>query len=210
MSARSFIGLLLIVSLPSFFKAGEMRTWTSAGGRTAEGELVSKAEKTITLKLPNGAESEVEITTLSVEDQQHIKDWKPTEPKRPIYVPEDAVYFEGGWYKIILEKESWSKANEKAESMEGHLAWIKNEETQEFLTQLAENIRLWLGASDAEVEGLWKWTDGEKVKFKNWGKDQPFNWKNRQHYLCLDENGNWEDLWNLTPHIAGYIVQWDQ
>ena len=191
--------------------AGEVRTWTSAGGRTAEGELVSKSEKSVKVRLTNGAEADIEIATLSVEDQQYIKDWKPTEPPRPIYVPEDAAFYNGSWYKVILEKTSWTDARAKAEKMEGHLAWSKNLETQDFLTELAENLRLWLGATDEEVEGLWRWTDGEKFSYLNWKKGFPDNDRRREHYLIIGVGGGgWNDMGNNSGDPVGYIVQWDR
>lgn len=192
-----------------FLAAEESRTWTSAGGRTAEGALISKSEKSIKIRLTNGSEANVEIATLSVGDQQYIKKWKPTEPKRPIYVPEDAVFFAGSYYMVVLEKVPWTRAKKLAEKDEGHLAWVKNEETQEFIEKLAGGLYLWLGASDAETENLWQWTDGEKLSFTDWSEPNPNNTNYREHYLGTWDEGKWNDFVDRSETVAGYIVQWD-
>lgn len=204
-----FVAIFLF-AFSSHLLAAEMRTWTTAGGRTAKATLISKSEGSITIRLPDGTESEIEINKLSIEDQQFIKDWTPPEPKRPIYVPKDAAYFDESWYKVFLEKIFWTSAQKKAEKMEGHLVWIRDQATQDFIKIQAKGLRLWLGATDENVEGLWKWTDGEEMKFKNWKKDQPNNWGNRQHYLYIDSDGGWGDTGNDGGYPVGYIVQWEQ
>lgn len=65
-------GLLLI----SFSLAGEMRTWTNQGGRTIEAEILSLDGDTATLKMTNGREYEVPLSSLSDADATFALQWK--------------------------------------------------------------------------------------------------------------------------------------
>ena len=209
MNARILIAILsVLILLP--VTGEESRTWKTSDGRTAEGMLISKGEKHVTLRLPNGAEAQIETATLSVDDQQYIKNWIPSEPKRPIFVPKDALYFNGSWYKVYLDQTSWKNAKKKAEALEGHLASVKNAETQEMVAALADGLCLWLGASDHEVEKLWKWTDGEKVSYSNWDKGEPNNSSRNEHHLGIWDKAKWNDFTDRSSSPVGYIVQWNQ
>ena len=185
------------------------RTWTNQDGRKAKGTPVKVEGNELTLRLPNDQKVVIPINTLSLEDQQFLATWKPKQPKRPISVPADAIFHNGSWYSVVIEKTSWKKAAEKAEKMEGHLAWIKDEATLAVLTELAGPLHLWLGGSDAEVEDLWTWTDGEKITFFNWDRGEPNNGGRIEHYIQMRAGGKWNDLSMNSPTPVGFIVQWD-
>ena len=93
--------------------------------------------------------------------------------------------------------------------MEGHLAWVKDESTLAVLTEMAGPLHLWLGGSDAEVEDLWKWTDGEKITFFNWDRGEPNNGGRIEHYVQMRAGGKWNDLSMNSPTPVGFFVQWD-
>ncbi len=163
----------------------------------------------VTILLESEQKVSIPINTLSLEDQQFLKTWKPKPPKRPIHVPADAIFRNGSWYGVVIEKTSWKKALEKAEKMEGHLAWVKDESTLAVLTEMAGPLHLWLGGSDAEVEDLWKWTDGEKITFFNWDRGEPNNGGRIEHYVQMRAGGKWNDFSMNSPTPVGFFVQWD-
>lgn len=185
------------------------RTWTRKDGKTAEGSTVAVKGDTVTILLSNNQEAHISIKSLSLEDQQFLKTWKSKPPKRPIQVPEDAIYHNGSWYAVVIEKTTWKKAADRAEKMDGHLAWIKDEETNAILTKLAGPLHLWIGASDEEVEDLWKWTDGEKITWFNWDRGEPNNGGRIEHYMQMRAGGKWNDVGYNSPTPVGFIVQWD-
>ncbi len=197
-----YLVLLLVV----FATHVQARTWTRKDGKTAEGELIAVTGSTATIALSDNNEATLMIAELSPDDQQFIKDWIP---KRPLNVPEAAVYHQGSWYLCVLDSMSWKLAVQKAEKMGGHLAWVDSEQTQAFITKVARGVRVWLGATDEKSEGLWKWTNDEKMAFSDWDEQQPNNFKRRQHYLATSPNGKWNDEYESDQRVAGFIVQWD-
>ena len=59
--------------------------------------------------------------------------------------------------------------------------------------------RIWLGASDEEVEGDWRWITGEPITYSRWFGDQPDNLGNNQDYLIVQGIGGnwiWDDVGN--------------
>lgn len=205
------VSLLLVCGLMMLFQNhASARTWTNSEGKTVEAEAVAKSDKTVTLKLPNGKTTEIAITKLSLDDQAFLKTWTPPKPKRPINVPEKAVYHSGSWFHVVLEEMPWKQARQKAEKMGGHLAIVKDAETDAVIVKLADGLLLWLGATDEEVDGLWKWVDGEKLDFKSWGATEP-NGGRQENYLRLGVRGKWIDVDERGGGngVVGFIVQWD-
>lgn len=193
-----------------FLASATARTWTRNDGKVAKGELIAKNETTITIRLENATKAQIPVNSLILDDQQYVRDWTPKPPKRPINVPEDAVFHDGSWFAVVLEKLRWKTAARKAVRLGGHLARVKDAETQKFVAELADGILLWLDGSDEEVEGLWKWSNGEKLPFTHWGASEPNNTRGAEHQIIIGLEGKWNDVRENSSQVPGFIVQWDE
>ena len=138
--------------------------------------------------------------------------------------PSDAVPFQGHVYKFFPNITSWRRANDHCKAMGGHLVTIGSaaENTfvlgvaQQGLARLNRNGKMdgvWLGATDEEAEGDWKWVDGSEFSLNNWLPNQPNNAGGDEHYLWMwvQRNGQWTDQAN-TPKEATtyYVCEWDE
>src|SRR5262249_19913885 len=88
----------------------------------------------------------------------------------------------------------------------------------------SESRTCWLGASDVENEGDFRWLDGSPVappNFINWGSGQPDNKDGGENYLLLRANmesgqlkTSWEDARSnrdLGPRdLAPFICEWER
>ena len=93
--------------------------------------------------------------------------------------------YNGSFYKLVDDAMPWTEAEAACERQGGHLATILDAGEQEFINNLIEEegtlYHYWLGASDANNEGDWRWVTGEKVPmpwesgFSNWCGNQPNN-----------------------------------
>lgn len=68
---------LMVVTFGSFFgaPAAEARTFTNTAGKTINAELVGVNGKTAILKLDNGKQAKVPLTSLSKDDQVYVTSW---------------------------------------------------------------------------------------------------------------------------------------
>lgn len=113
----------------------------------------------------------------------------------------------------------WEAARDAADSLQyngipGHLLTITSQAEADFLARrgyLSSGIEAWMGATDAEVEGEWRWAvgpeagelfwtgnfDGNAVKFSAWISGEPNN-RDDEDYLTWRHNG-----WNDADGVAG-------
>ena len=132
----------------------------------------------------------------------------------------------GHYYAYTLEYVSWEDAKTEAESYTfldtlGHLATITTVEEEEFLFKLKpESGRFWIGASDAEVEGEWRWVvgpeagelfwlggvDGTALTYANWIDEAP---NNNLTYGGQDHATSQYDGWNdaQDAYVAHSLIE---
>ena len=117
-------------------------------------------------------------------------------------------FYDGHTFKYVSTLNTWPEAKVICEAIGGHLATSTSAEKNVFLTTLT-TAYAWLGGTDEEVEGTWKWVTGETWSYTNWRAGQPDNYQGIQHYLVLNYNSKeiWDDDSATTPH--GYICEWD-
>uniref|UniRef100_A0A6Q2Z091 C-type lectin domain-containing protein n=1 Tax=Esox lucius TaxID=8010 RepID=A0A6Q2Z091_ESOLU len=76
-------------------------------------------------------------------------------------------------YYVSTEKNYWEYANQDCLKRGTQLVIINNQEEQKFLITL--NIHTWIGLTDRETEGTWRWVDGTPLTTAYWGAPQPDN-----------------------------------
>jgi hypothetical protein len=88
-----------------------------------------------------------------------------------------------------------------AESRGGYLATITSLDENNDVDEIASSNE-WLGATDRELEGTWKWLTGENWTYSNWNPNEPNNSGNEDG-LHFYSNGKWNDipLTNDYPYI---------
>ncbi|CAK6967625.1 CD209 antigen-like protein E [Scomber scombrus] len=77
-------------------------------------------------------------------------------------------------YLISTKSDSWEKGRQDCRARGGDLVVIDSREEQDFLTNIAKRPS-WIGLTDREKEGTWKWIDGTLLNRKYWWTKQPDN-----------------------------------
>ena len=133
--------------------------------------------------------------------------------------PSNAIIYNGHLYQTFDKNFTWEQAKDYCEKIGGHLATITSEEENNVVKALVEdqnNAFYWLGATDEETEGTWKWITGETWNYSNWYGNQPDNASGKEHYLQIYTkaqsekcNGYWNDLPQRWSSSLGFICEFD-
>ena len=116
----------------------------------------------------------------------------PLKPgERHMYVPpeffDQVIEYRGHTYALTRYRYSFDAAESLAQRFGGHLVRIDDRGENRMLFKEYQRVHrdhaVWLGFSDQEEEGTFRWTDGSEsalFDFRAWGKGQPDNWQRRE------------------------------
>ena len=153
----------------------------------------------------------------------------------------EANFLDGHYYDFVpLYAVPWTTAKANAEAMsyyglQGYLATITNADEAQICGELSPGTG-WIGASDVESEGVWKWVTGPEEgtifwngnqngsapagMYSNWNAGEPNNAGNNEDYAHItdvsvtDNPGSWNDLPNSTAGqppqytATGFVVEY--
>ena len=141
----------------------------------------------------------------------------------------------GHYYMWVSEKVTWQQARTNALGktylgLQGYLATPNTAAEFELLRKKAGNNNFWLGATDVEQEGCWKYSDGPEANtafyavpgtancavtagYTNWNSGEPNNAYGGENWAMALTNGLWNDgpidslinSWSSWP--TGYVVE---
>lgn len=123
--------------------------------------------------------------------------------------------FNGHKYYLIDNSAliGWNDAKQYCKNVfGGYLVSITSKEENEFVTGLLKEFNYstaFIGGSDREKEGEWKWESDESWSYSNWGANQPDDYKayeGGQDYLRIGQDGAWDDF-NSMADISGTEVK---
>lgn len=138
----------------------------------------------------------------------------------------------GNFYQNTTEFVPWATARANAAAAElngvpeitGHLATITSQEENDVVFGLL-TATSWLGGSDDEVEGVWRWVEGPEAGqqfwqgvasgssvnglYENWAPGEPnqfFGPADPENFAHLRADGLWNDL--PGNRNLNYIIEW--
>ncbi|MGE5342587.1 MAG: lectin-like protein [Candidatus Omnitrophota bacterium] len=113
----------------------------------------------------------------------------------------------GHTYQRIDALFSWHEAKSYCERLGGYLATMTSWDEDVFISSNLVNTTAswikycWLGGTDEEREGTWKWITGEPWGYTHWLPGQPDNCCGGEHYLhcCTPWSDAKPNFWNDLP-----------
>ena len=89
---------------------------------------------------------------------------------------------------------NWTDAEDFCKEKGAHLASVTSSTINDYILEgkAIRNIpHLWVGGTDAEIEDVWKWTDGSAWEFTFWGPGEPNNFGTQ--CLVYHPSNTWDD-----------------
>ena len=132
--------------------------------------------------------------------------------------PVNSLEYNGHWYELYDYHMLWDDAKTFCEERGGHLATITDASEQAKMVELIQGgsfCTYFIGCSDAETEGVWKWVTGEPFSYENWdrGANEPNNTVDNSDYGHImavkyglyKEVGEWNDVEPIKYGFYGYM-----
>ena len=118
--------------------------------------------------------------------------------------PTSWIAFEGSCYKHFTHNKTWTNAKAVCNAKGAQLVKIEAADENDFIKKefFANEGDFWIGLTDVETEGDWRWSDGCKLTgYTNWKAGQPNNIKKSQHCGAIKKehfnnrtyDGEWHD-----------------
>ncbi|XP_062420614.1 CD209 antigen-like isoform X2 [Pungitius pungitius] len=121
------------------------------------------------------------------------------------------VYFYHSFYYISSSEESWQVSRQFCLQRGADLLIINSKEEQDFARQFQK--RTWIGLTDGETEGTWKWVDGTELKERYWVTGEPNSYEGNnedcgeirfyaKQYNWNDEQCSLKNFWICEKALA--------
>ncbi|XP_033985758.1 C-type lectin domain family 4 member F-like [Trematomus bernacchii] len=108
------------------------------------------------------------------------------------YLQQGWVYFSGSFYRISSTMKTWQDSRKDCQQRGADLMIIDSQEEQDFTRQYKN--RIWIGLTDRDTEGEWKWVDGTQLTTRFWHSGEPNNYQNKNED-CVNIN-HYQNSWN--------------
>ena len=96
-------------------------------------------------------------------------------------------------YNLYKLHKTWDDAEAHCQAEGGHLASIRTDEQEMEVMTLTGGLNVWLGGTDSEQEGNWRWADGTAMGYTQWR--QGFGKRGYENNcVAMLENGDWGDF----------------
>lgn len=133
------------------------------------------------------------------------------------HAPVTSATYNGHYYELYDDVLSWKEAKEYCESLGGHLVTITSQSENYFVQGLITDgtqTNYYIGGTDEENEGTWKWVTGETFSYTNFGDGEPSSvYYEGEDYLYIGKSdGKWGDIYSITGGVKvyGFICEYEK
>jgi hypothetical protein len=113
----------------------------------------------------------------------------------------------GHTYKRFDKLSTWQQAKATCAGQGAYLATVTSQQENDFLAALSTSTA-WLGGTDEQVEGTWRWVTGEPWSFTRWNTGEPNNNLGNEDYVEFG-GSQYGAFWNDLPSVnRAFICEW--
>ncbi|KAL3996243.1 kelch repeat and BTB domain-containing protein 12 [Sarotherodon galilaeus] len=117
------------------------------------------------------------------------------------YCQENWVAFSDSLYHVSSKQKSWEESRRDCLKKGSDLMIINSREEQNFVNQFKKH--LWIGLTDSETEGTWKWLNGTQMTTSYWNSGEPNGGRteNCGQIKAYDSQNSWNDAPCSNQHF---------
>ncbi|KAL6466574.1 hypothetical protein MHYP_G00243780 [Metynnis hypsauchen] len=105
--------------------------------------------------------------------------------------------FGSRYYYFSTEQKSWNEGRQDCRKRGADLVVINSTQEQEFIKKGGRDV--WIGLSDEEREGQWKWVDGSALTTQFWKTGEPNDFLREEDCAVFHIFSPSLDTWNDLP-----------
>ncbi|KAG7313984.1 hypothetical protein KOW79_022480 [Hemibagrus wyckioides] len=113
-----------------------------------------------------------------------------------VYDPEAKDNITKTHQQIQHTEKTWNESRQDCRQREADLVIINSTEEQKFIAKQLDWRRAWIGLTDRDTEGVWKWVDNTPLTTAYWDEGQPNNEHNQEdcaEIMGFPETKPWND-----------------
>ncbi|KAB5514875.1 hypothetical protein PHYPO_G00248990 [Pangasianodon hypophthalmus] len=121
------------------------------------------------------------------------------------------TYFNSSLYYKSTEKKNWTESRKDCRERGADLVIINSKEEQEFINKTLLSAKAWIGLSDRDTEGVWKWVDGTELTNGTgyWSQAEPNDHEGNEDcaitgYIPQGGTRDFLNTWNDVPCSFNY------
>lgn len=196
-------------------------------GTKMGGEAFTRCNKMVFVCLPNSyIESYAKQYGYSYRYYNSTSDnvsiWEKIDNKEVSIIPNDAIGYDGNYFKLYDSSMTWNQAKVACEQLGGYLVTITSSKEQSFVQSLIEESSkhyIWIGGS-LDKDRVFHWVTNEDTTYQYWEEGQPNNGGGCEDKVMIysplatkKECGPWNDAPNddslSEQGYYGFICEWE-
>uniref|UniRef100_A0A8C1H8Y2 Zmp:0000001103 n=1 Tax=Cyprinus carpio carpio TaxID=630221 RepID=A0A8C1H8Y2_CYPCA len=120
-------------------------------------------------------------------------------------------YYNLSLYFISSEWKSWTESRRYCKERGADLIIINNREEQKFVTSIAGRTAVWIGLTDSDEEGRWKWVGGSNMISSFWWSGEPSGYRGKNCAVSYpsgwyDNQCNTANKWICEKSFVKYHI----
>ncbi|XP_044044837.1 CD209 antigen-like protein E [Siniperca chuatsi] len=149
-----------------------------------------------------GLHCRIKLQTLKV---SWAEERKQTVVELNHFCKDGCTSFNNSFYYISAQQKSWEESRQDCKDRGADLIIVNSKEEQVFINSL--NRVFWIGLTDTEEEGTWKWVDGSVLNSTEfWRKGEPSGSIRGAMHNCVDtfwytQQRSWNDNKCAKPQL---------